>query len=263
MEKSAAHHRSGRAIPVSPRTRDETPLKGIAMARRIRSLITGVGVAALLAAALAACTTVPPADQAPAGGGETELEAAWLDGGRMVALVTMGSSTCVPTAVVGPYSAGVLEVTLADDPEATACTRDLVPQVNLLELPPEVDPTQDLEIRVTGDGYGGDTDLDGISGLTAGSTTDSLPSAGWLDDGAFVILTWGSSSCLPVVASSEATGPSEVTVTFEQPAQDQACTMDFVPRGTLASVSGLEDDDSATLTLVGDGLDATGITILG
>ena len=78
-------------------------------------------------------------------------------------------------------------------------------------MPEGVDPAQELEIRVTGEGYHGDTDLDGVAGLTGGGETDYLPSAGWTDeDGQFVILTWGSSTCVPAVENVAAAGATEV-----------------------------------------------------
>ena len=82
--------------------------------------------------------------------------------------------------------------------------------------------------------------------------TDYLPSAGWTDtDGQFVLLTWGSSSCAPVISEVAASGPAEVTVTFETPAADQVCTMDMAPRAAVAVVDGLEEDSDVTLVLAG------------
>ena len=51
------------------------------------------------------------------------------------------------------------------------------------------------------EGFVADTDLAGVPGLGGpGSETDFEPSAGWTDqDGMFVLLTWGSSTCPPVV----------------------------------------------------------------
>ncbi|QKJ18224.1 hypothetical protein [Microbacterium hominis] len=178
---------------------------------------------------------------------ETEVDAAWLDAGRMIGVVTYGSSTCIPRAEEVAMVDGVLEVELRDDP-AAACTRDLAPRASVVALPEGVDPTQDLEIRVTG-GYSGDTDLDGLDAAPSG-TTEFLPSAGWVEDGMFVVLTWGSSSCVPELASVEATGPAEVTATFATPPADQVCTMDMAPRALVATVEGV-DDDEAVLVLTG------------
>jgi hypothetical protein len=143
-------------------------------------------------------------------------------------------------------------VTLVEPDADTACTSDLVPRVTLVEVPEGVDPSQDLAITVTGDGFAGSTDLEGVEGLTGGGMTDYLPSAGWTDtDGQFVLLTWGSSSCVPVISDVAASGPAEVTVTFETPAADQVCTMDMAPRATVAVVEGLEEDSDVSLVLVG------------
>jgi hypothetical protein len=231
------------------------------MSRRSLSALAGSALALFVAAALTACATPTEPGSAPApsasggasddSGTDMELDAAWLDNGRMIGLVTEGSSTCVPTAGEATYADGVLDVELVEPPADTACTRDLVPRVTLVGVPEGVDPTQELEIRVTGENYTADTDLDGVTGLDPSGETDYLPSAGWTgDDGQFVIATWGSSTCVPEVEGVTATG-SDVTVTFVTPAADQVCTMDMVPRGTLVQVEGLDDDSEAFAILTG------------
>ncbi len=222
-----------------------------------RRLAVFAGALLLATTALAGCAseaaTAPSASATPdasaGNAAELDVEAAWLDNGAMVGLVTLGSSTCVPVAEVGNYADGVLEVTLVEDAEA-ACTRDLVPRVTLVDLPVEVDPTQSLEIMITGengagDSYAGQTDLDGVPGLVRAEMTDYLPSAGWTDiDGQFVILTWGSSTCVPVIEDVLAASDNEATVMFVTPPADQVCTMDMVPRAIVAVVDGLDDEGS-------------------
>lgn len=239
------------------------------MSRSARATLSVVGIALLAAGALTGCATAIDAGgstSAPSGSAdastEIEVDAAWLDGGRIVGLVTYGSSTCIPTAVVETAGNGVLEVSLVDDADA-ACTRDMVPRVTPVELTGEIDPTQDLEIRVTGDGYTGDTDLDGVAGLAPATETDYLPSAGWTDeDGQFIVLTWGSSTCLPVIEDVSASG-ADVTVTFATPPADQACTMDMVPRGVIAQAEGVDDDVEAFAILQGAEFDGVRIPIVG
>ena len=211
----------------------------------------------LAGVALAGCASTPAAapSATPTTGdsAEIEIDAAWLDDGRIIGLVTTGSSTCVPAADEATLQAdGSLAVTLVEPDADTACTRDLVPRVTLVEVSEGVDPSKDLAITVTGDGYSGSTDLEGVDGLAGGGMTDYLPSAGWTDtDGQFVLLTWGSSSCVPVISDVAASGPAEVTVTFETPAANQVCTMDMAPRATIAFVEGLEEDDDVSLVLAG------------
>ncbi len=224
------------------------------LARRLLAL----PVALLLAGgALAGCASSPsaaPSSTPTAGDGtESEIEAAWLDDGRIIGLVTMGSSSCVPAADEATLQAdGSLAVTLVEPDADTACTADMAPRVTLVEVPEGVDPSQDLAITVTGDGFTGSADLEGVEGLAGGGMTDYLPSAGWTDaDGQFVLLTWGSSSCPPVISEVAASGPAEVTVTFETPAADQVCTMDMAPRATVAVVEGLEEDSDVSLVLAG------------
>ncbi|WP_228484591.1 hypothetical protein [Microbacterium cremeum] len=194
------------------------------------------------------------------------MSAAWLDNGRAVGIVTLGSSTCVPTAGDVAYAKGVLEVELVEPEDATACTRDLVPRATIVALPEGIDPTQELEIRVSGEGYQGETDLDGVAGLDPSGETDYLPSAGWAgDDGQFVIMSWGSSSCAPTLESAEVTSPTEVTVTFATPPADQVCTMDMAPRGAVAQVPDDSDLDDAEVfaILTGGEFDNVRVPIIG
>lgn len=237
------------------------------MTRRVASLAALAGV--LLA--LTACATPAGSgsgDQTPEAspsesGVSGELEAAWLDGGRMVGLVTSGSSTCLPTVSDVALEANVLTVALADVEPDQPCTRDYVPRLTLVQLPEGVDPAQNLRIATTG-AYVGETELDGVEGLAGGGETDYLPSAGWTDtDGQFALVTWGSSGCPPVVEDVAATGPTEITLTFKAPPADQICTADMGPRGTLASVTGLESDVGVELVLAGDGFDGTRVPITG
>lgn len=229
------------------------------MTPRARHALAGLGLAVLLTGLLTGCATATGGTPSASGASdddsgatdEQEVGAAWLDGGRSIGIVTQGSSTCIPTAEETTYADGVLNVTLVDVEGDTACTADLVPRASLVSVPGDVDPTQDLEIAVTGDGWSGDTELSGVAGLTTGGETDYLPSAGWTDvDGQFVILTWGSSGCPPVVENTEATSDTEITVTFATPPEDQVCTMDMSPRGTVASVLEGPDDDSEVFAIL-------------
>lgn len=236
------------------------------MTRRHRSIL---GLALLIAipfaGALAGCATAPagPGPRADDGNTQIELDAAWLDGGRMIGLVTQGSSSCVPHVDTATLNAGVLEVALVEPPSDTPCTRDYVPRVTLVGVPDGVDPTRDLEIAVTGDGYRGQTDLDGVPGLAGGGATDYLPSAAWTSqDGQFILVTWGSSSCKPVIQDAEASGPAEITVTFVEPPADQICTADIGPRAVVTTVPGFDDSSSVELVLNGDSFDGTRVPVL-
>ncbi|KDA05391.1 hypothetical protein DC31_16635 [Microbacterium sp. CH12i] len=189
-----------------------------------------------------------------------DFEAAWLDDGRSFAVVTWGSSTCVPIVDEVTADGQKVSITLSDGADATkACTADLAPRASIGGLPVGVDPTKDVELVVT---YGDNSDsveLDGNSALTGtpGESTDYKPSAGWFDDGALVLLTWGSSSCPPIVEDVQASGNSG-TVTFKT--EDRVCTMDMAPRATILDFGDELDDDQGddfTLTLVGDNLDGT------
>ena len=68
-----------------------------------RRITTASALLLLGALALSGCASTPGASSSPtptasATGEEIEVDAAWLDGGSMIGLVTQGSSTCVPAA---------------------------------------------------------------------------------------------------------------------------------------------------------------------
>jgi len=244
------------------------------MARRASSTLSVLGLAVLVGGVLAGCATGTAVDpgsdgqEVPGGGATTEIDvdAAWLDSGRMIGLITEGSSTCVPVAEeVTLESDGTLAVVLNEGDETTPCTADYAPRVTLVDVPEGVDPTKDLEISVTGAGFEGDTELDGVPGLDATvGVGDYLPSAGWTDvNGRYIAVTWGSSTCAPVVESSEVTGADAVTLTFAAQPADKPCTMDMVPRAVIAIADGLADQPNAVLTLTGPDFPEAKTVILG
>lgn len=190
-----------------------------------------------------------------------DIEAAWLDDGRMFAIVTWGSSTCVPVVDEVTAEGQKVTVSLVDPPstdgEEKACTSDLAPRASVGGLPEGVDPTKDVELMVTVGDVTDDVDLDGNLALTGipGTSTEFAPSAGWFDDEGVVLLTWGSSTCPPIIEGiEEQTGGATVTFATE----DGMCTMDMAPRATVLGFSDDgDDDDEFTLTLVGGDLDGT------
>ena len=223
-----------------------------------RRTLTASTLLLLGALALAGCASSPAAAPTPTPtdgpSQEIEIDATWLDGGRMIGLVTQGSSTCVPAAGEVTLEAdGTLAVALEEvDPNAP-CTRDMVSRVTLVGLPAGIDPAKELQIRVTGAGIHGDTDLDGVPALAGADVPEYSPSAGWVDDDEIVILTWGSSSCAPLIETVTVADPAAVTVKFVDPPADQMCTADMAARAVIAHVEGLDDDLDVTLTLTGGG----------
>jgi hypothetical protein len=235
------------------------------------AMFAGLGALALASLALAGCAT--PAGGSPSSEPTTQntvesdpdLGAAWLDNGRLVGLVTLGSSTCVPAlADQAQYTDGVLHVELAAPEADQACTMDLVPRVTLVGVPEDVDPQENLQIEVTGDDYFGQVELAGVEGLDPSGETDYQPSAGWATaEGQFVVLTWGSSTCVPVMEDVAATGPAEVTITYQTPPDGQVCTMDMVPRAAVAAVDDLEEDSDVELILTKGGFLGLKVPIYG
>ena len=221
-----------------------------------RRVLASLVLGAVAALSLTGCLS---SSDAPAGQ-ETDVNAAWLDDGRIIALVTTGSSSCVPVADSAEINQdGALAVELSLPDADQPCTADLAPRATLVPVPEGVDPSQDLVIWATGEGYYGDVTLPGVSGLAGpGGSTDYEPTAGWTQQqGQFVILTWGSSSCVPVVETSEVTADAEVTVLFQEPPANQPCTMDMAPRTNFGFADGLSGVADVQLVLSGDSFDQT------
>lgn len=230
-----------------------------------------VALSALAATLLfAGCTTTPGADSptntpvpstAPTADGDdgNDIEGALLDDGRMFAVVTWGSSTCVPQVDQVAAEGQTVTVTVVDSDDADqVCTDDFAPRASIGALPEGVDPTKEITLAVTYGDLTEDVDLDGDPAFagTPGSSTDYAPSAGWIGDGALVLLTWGSSGCPPVVESLDGAGNAG-TVTFVTD-DTKMCTMDMAPRATLLAFGDDQvEDDAFTLTMVGGGLDGT------
>ncbi|WP_029263731.1 MULTISPECIES: hypothetical protein [unclassified Microbacterium] len=238
------------------------------MTSALRPLASVVG---LVAAALlvAGCTAGPGSDApssspAPDTGDvddQNDFEGALLDDGRMFAVITVGSSTCVPQVDQVTAEGQTVTVTLVD-PEGESpkpCTKDLAPRASLGALPEGVDPKSDITLNVTYGDLTDDVDIDGDPAATGtpGSTTEFQPSAAWLDDDGLVLLTWGSSSCLPQIESLEGAGNTGTAYFVTD--ENQVCTMDMAPRATLLAFGEdtVDDDGTFTLTLVGGGLDGT------
>ena len=157
-------------------------------------------------------------------------------------------------------SGRVLTVTLADS-ENTACTRDMAARATPVMMPEGTDPTQGLEIRVTG-ALEGATILAGLPEAPV-AVPEFSPSAGWVDRTTVAVLTWGSSSCRPTVATVAAAG-SAVELAFASPPADQICTMDMAPRVTLAEVGAVAGDGAVELVLTGGNVASEGpIPVLG
>lgn len=75
---------------------------------------------------------------------QLDLDAAWLDDGRMVAIVTTGSSTCIPEAGDITADGQSVSVTLDEGDPNQACTADLVARASIAMLPAGVVQTQDV-----------------------------------------------------------------------------------------------------------------------
>ncbi len=238
------------------------------MSTRARLAVTLSAFAAVLL--LAGCATTPGGesptstptsapDDGDGGDDFGDVEGVLLDDGRMFAVMTWGSSTCVPQVDEVTTEGQKVAVSLVEPGGADqVCTADMAPRASIGALPEGVDPTQEVTLSVTYGELREDVDLDGDAAFTGipGSSTDYAPSAGWIGDGTLVLLTWGSSGCPPEVESLEGAGNTG-TVTFVTD-DTKMCTMDMAPRATLLAFGDDQvEDDDFTLTMVGGGLDGT------
>lgn len=217
--------------------------KPLMTARSLAAVSLAVG--ALL---FAGCTSAAPGgDATDPAVSEIELAAGWLDGGRTVAVVTWGSSSCVPIAEDVTLGAdGTVAVELGGIDPAAVCTADFAPRATLVGLPDGVEAGDGVDLVVTLDDVRGEIALGAYAG---GTVAEFSPSAGWVADDLFAILTWGSSSCAPVIETVEETSATEVSVVFAD-LGERACTMDMAPRVVLAGVADVSHD-GATVTLSG------------
>ncbi|MFB7251338.1 hypothetical protein [Microbacterium sp. NPDC056234] len=217
-----------------------------------------VGCAGTPAGTSPTSSSGPERSSSPAPEPEDGFEAAWLDDGRMFAVVSWGSSTCIPQVEEATASGQQVTVSLVDVDADAVCTADFAPRASVGAFPEGVDPTKEVELIVTYKDATDDVDLDGDPAFTGipGTSTEYTPSAGWFDDESLVLLTWGSSSCPPIVESVEGSGATG-TVTFAAD-EEKACTMDMAPRATIIAFEDDQvEDDGFQLTLVGANLDAT------
>lgn len=232
-------------------------------------LKSGSILAALLlgtSLALAGCASFPATPNAPEEvtpepeeTQEMESEAVWLDNGRAIGIVTWGSSSCVPFADEVTAAGQDISVTLTatlEGEEVRPCTADFAPRVSVVGTPEGVNAHEDATINVMLGEEQLSLELGGNDTLTGvpGESTDYAPSAAWMAENVgIILLTWGSSTCVPVVQSIDE-GDGGIVATF-QPATGP-CTMDMVPRATILGLSEAAGSES-TLTLVGDNLDGT------
>lgn len=217
---------------------------------------------AALFGALTACTAASPTASS---GGSTapasEVGAVWLDGGRVLGVLTQGSSTCAPVAADPTLDAeGVLHVLLAPS-MGSACADDLVWRATLIAAPTAIDRADELRVEVTGEAQA-TVALPGVD-VGAAPAEEYAPSAGWstIDD-TLVVLSWGSSSCPAVLASADAAGPGEVELRFAELDATRSCTMDMVPRAVIARTPA-DAREAQTAVLVSDAFGELRVPIAG
>lgn len=233
--------------------------------RRLLAVAGVVSVAVLMSACATGAPGAAPSSSPDDATQPMLIDAAWLDGGRHIGVVSQGSSTCVPTTDSAEVQVdGTLAVTFAEPDPETPCTADYAPRVSLVEVPAGVNPAADLEIVVTGAGVDGSATLAGVSGLSVGGETDYLPSAGWTSiEGTFAVLLWGSSGCKEYITSTSVTGDASVTASLSGIPADKVCTADIAPNAVLAFADGLAGAQDVELTLTSAGAEPVTVPIIG
>ncbi|MFJ6678262.1 hypothetical protein ACIQLK_03930 [Microbacterium sp. NPDC091382] len=226
------------------------------MRTRLLSALAGT---ALVALALAACATPGAGDADPGTvAGETApawaVGAGWLDGGRTIALVTWGSSSCVPAVDETRLDGSTFIVSLRG-PEPGPCTDDLVARGLEVPVPQGVDPADGLSLRVSLGPSRADVDLAAHAG---GQVEEFTPEAAWVGDRTIALRTWGSSTCPPIVADTREESPASVIVSFAKLDADRACTADVAPQLTVVQLDpDAVVDRDATLSFGVTGSDET------
>lgn len=218
--------------------------------------------ALVIAGVLAGCATPSGSASGTASGARTsgatdEVGAAWLDAGRLIAVVTYGTP-CAPIAGAVEAKGQSITVELDEPSGDVACDASRAARVTLVAPPEGIDTSEDVTITTTGAVSGSTVLPGGAFTGTIGEATDYMPSAGWFSPEGFVVLTWGSSSCAPTVADVAAVADDTLRLTFADAPVDQACTMDMGPRLAVASVpSGFAGSGEVVLQITGDSTDAS------
>lgn len=154
----------------------------------------------------------------------------WLDGGKALGVVTWGSGSrsCYPVVQDVTVANQDINVVLAGPTVEGVCTQDLREQLILVGLPEGVDSKAAATVTLT---TAEETQEVALSARPADAPdTPAGERSATLTPLGVVLISYGSSSCPPVVDTIDGT-----TVTFS--AIEQACTMDYSPRATLLDIT--------------------------
>jgi len=128
-------------------------------ARAARRAATALAIGLVALAGLAACGTAALEEESYPGAPRgmelgpdalagSEPLATWLDDGARLGIVTWGSSSCLPSVTsISVGGDNSLTVTLRDE-HAGACTEDFGPRTLVIEVPPLIDPAEDLHLTL-------------------------------------------------------------------------------------------------------------------
>lgn len=222
--------------------------------RMTRTSAAAIVAAAALMIGLSGCAT--PAENAsegtkadPGGDSATLVALAWMGQGTSVAIVTWGSSSCPPYA--SDVRGSDQRITVTVELSGESCTDDLAPRGFAVPPPAGIDVTQPVEVVLSG-AVESRAELPGYSGdLASGPSFGTEPEAVWTSvPGVAALLTYGSSSCRPAVASIAGASDGVIEVQLVEPSAEQICTADLAPQITAIDTRGAENVDPATTTTI-------------
>lgn len=178
----------------------------------------------------------------------------WLDGGNSLGVVTWGSGSrsCYPVVQDLTVANQDITVTLTGPTVNGVCTEDLREQLILVGLPEGVDSKAAATVTLT---TTEETQKIALAPRPAdAATTPAGELSATLTPLGVVLITYGSSSCPPVVDTIDGT-----TITFRT--IDQACTMDYSPRATPLRIDGAAVGSQLSLVNLDGSADPVSVTV--
>ncbi len=178
----------------------------------------------------------------------------WLDGGKALGVVTWGSGSrsCYPVVQDVTVANQDIDVVLAAPTVDGVCTQDLREQLLLVGLPEGVDSKAAATVTLSTAQESQEIAL--AARPADAATTPAGELSATLTPLGVVLISYGSSSCPPVVDTIDGT-----TVTFTT--IEQACTMDYSPRATLLDIPDAAVGTQLNLVSLDGAADPVAVTV--
>lgn len=166
-----------------------------------------------------------------------DLGVAWLAGGTAIALQTFGSGSrdCYPQVGEVAVNGSDVTVQLNPLPAEQICTMDYRPQLSFVALGSQPDTKKDVTVKVEFTETGTTFTAGVLPAIeVAADASVEGPSAGWINQNAIALLTYGSGSvdCWPTVKSVSAPDAAQgvLTVELAESTHTGPCTADYRPQ---------------------------------